>query len=68
MNKASLRSEVFALLNSNQLRAVDALVEHYEKEQIELSIDSSEPDVARRKVQAAREIRELLKPRAEKQG
>ena len=50
------------------LATIDNLVAAYEREQIELAIDGSEPDVARRKVQAAREIRELLKPFPAKVG
>jgi len=61
VSQKQLRSKVLSLLNAEQLLAVDALIEGYEKEQIELCIDSSEPEAARRRVQAAREIRGLLR-------
>ncbi|MES2944297.1 MAG: hypothetical protein V4772_15625 [Pseudomonadota bacterium] len=66
MKRQELRAEVLALLGVEQLRAVDALIADYEREQMELCIDGCEPEPARRKVQAAREIRGMLKPPAER--
>lgn len=51
-----------AILFSPQLDAVDAVIASYEAEVTEDAITSSEPEKARQKVLAAREIRALLKP------
>ena len=51
-----------SIVLASQIAAVDAVIAAYEADATEDAIVSSEPEKARQRVLAAREIRALLKP------
>lgn len=61
-DKSAAMQHMRAIVLASQLSAVDAVIAEYEAEATEDTITSSEPEKARQRVLAAREIRALLKP------
>lgn len=66
MKLADARREFHRLVGAVERASADVLLAAYEAERTEEAITSGEPEVARQKVLAVREIRALLKaPRGE---